>query len=278
VEALFIDGLHVYPLKGARGISVPDWPVGPLGLAEDRRWMLVGPSGAFLSQRTFPSLARIDVELELPPASQVHGGRVCFTAPGQSPLHLPLPPDAGGWTDVEIWGESVTARTPDPDADRWFSEALGSPCRLVHLPEERFRPVDPLFAPGHRVGFADGFPVLLTTVSALDDLRRRLPPGFPLGMERFRPNVVVGGARDPHAEDQWSEVRCGDVRFRLVKPCARCSVPTVDPERGVFAGPEPIRTLATYRRREGKVFFGQNAVVEGEGRLRVGDLLQAIPR
>jgi len=272
---LYLESLWVYPVKGARGISVEDWGVGPLGLEWDRRWMLVGPSGEFASQRTVPSLSLLRVQIQLP-APGDPAGRMVLSFPNLGSIELPLRPKEGDRMAVEVWGDSVQALAPSPEADRWCSRALDSPCRLVFLPEEQARAVDPGYAPGHRVSFADGFPILLTTGSSLTDLQRRLPPEVSLGMDRFRPNVVVGGPAVPHAEDGWSEVRCGDVTLLLVKPCARCSVPTVDPERGVFAGPEPLRTLATYRRKGNEVFFGQNGVVQGEGRLRVGSPVDVI--
>jgi uncharacterized protein YcbX len=132
------------------------------------------------------------------------------------------------------------------------------------------RPADPEYAPaGTRVSFADGFPFLLISEESLADLNRRLAD--PLPMNRFRPNLVVAGA-EPYAEDGWDRIEIGGVRLRMVKPCARCVVTTTD-QTTAQRGKEPLRTLATYRKVEGEVMFGQNVVPEGRGHLRVGDQL-----
>jgi MOSC domain-containing protein len=130
------------------------------------------------------------------------------------------------------------------------------------------RAADPAFAPdGARVSFADGFPFLLLSEESLADLNRRLPE--PLPMNRFRPNLVVAGGQ-PYDEDTWSRIEIGGIRLRVVKPCGRCVVTTIDQLTGE-RGKEPLRTLATYRKRDAEVMFGQNVVHEGPGRLRVGD-------
>ena len=136
----------------------------------------------------------------------------------------------------------------------------------MYSPPELHRPVDPSFAPGHQTGFSDGYPLLLTTEESLVDLNRRLER--PSSMLRFRPNLVLRGG-EPWEEDRWRVLDIGGVRVELVKPCARCSVTTVDPGTAL-RGREPLRTLGGFRGWEGKAYFGQNAVVSGDGSFRVG--------
>jgi uncharacterized protein len=310
--------LHLYPVKGLGGIRLDRWPVGRRGLAGDRCWMLTDSEGGFLSQRKVPAMATVRPTLvpaptepgptgaesgaPRPPADPsapsprgeagreagslaLHRFTLLISAPRMAPLELPLRPSqptkgegAGGSPDtpleVEIWGDRVQAVASFPEADHWFSKALGRPCRAVFLPDGVRRNTDPEFAPGHEVGFADGYPFLLTSVESLADLNRRLPR--PVPMDRFRANLVVQGGT-AHAEDTWQEFRIGDVSFQVVKPCARCVVTTVDQESGK-KGPEPLRTLATYRKRSGKVYFGQNLVHDGEGLLEVGAPLRELSR
>jgi uncharacterized protein YcbX len=120
-----------------------------------------------------------------------------------------------------------------------------------------------------RVSFADGFPFLMISEESLADLNRRLAD--PLPMNRFRPNLVVAGG-EPYAEDGWERIEIGGVRLRVVKPCARCLVTTTDQATGE-RGSEPLRTLATYRKVNGEVMFGQNVVHENAGHLRTGDIV-----
>jgi uncharacterized protein YcbX len=117
------------------------------------------------------------------------------------------------------------------------------------------------------IAFADAFPILVISQASLDALNARLETS--VSMDRFRPNLVIEGSA-PHAEDAWKRIRVGDVEIALVKPCDRCSVPAVDPATGV-RGREPVRELATYRKRGGKIYFGQNGVHRTPGVLRVGD-------
>jgi hypothetical protein len=157
-------------------------------------------------------------------------------------------------------------------AARWFSDVLETDCSLVFMPETTVRPADTTYAPpGHRVSFADAFAFLLISEESLADLNGRMPA--PLPMNRFRPNLVIAGGA-PFGEDALGSFRIGALGFRAVKPCDRCVLTTTDQataERGL----EPLRTLATYRRRDGKVYFGQNVVHEDTGRLAIGDPLLA---
>jgi uncharacterized protein YcbX len=118
----------------------------------------------------------------------------------------------------------------------------------------------------------DGFPFLLISEGSLGDLNARLERSLP--MNRFRPNLVVAGC-EPFAEDGWRTVRIDAVSLRVVKPCARCAITTVDQESAA-RGKEPLRTLATFRKRGTKVLFGQNLVHDETGVLRVGDTVEVL--
>jgi uncharacterized protein YcbX len=252
--------LNVYPIKSARGIPLEESEVDQFGLRHDRRWMVVNPSGEFLSQRTHPRLALI--------APEIDGEILRITAPAMPPLELPLRPKDTVRSRVAVWGDFCPASWLGESAAGWFSEYLDCACSLVHMSDSVVRPADPAFAPpGTRVSFADGFPFLLTSEESLVDLNRRLAQ--PVPMNRFRPNLVVAGA-EPYAEDEWHRIEIGGIPMRVVKPCDRCVVTTTDQATGE-RGKEPLRTLATYRNRGGEVMFGQNVVHERPGRLRVGD-------
>lgn len=251
-----LESLHVYPIKGAAGLNPAAWEVDARGFRYDRRWMVVQPSGEFLTQRELPELALIRPRIEPP--------HLVISAPGMVELRLPLAPLGGRPLRVRVWNDRVGALLTDPSADRWFTEYLGLPTGLAWLPEDADRPADPVYAPPTaQVSFADAFPFLVIGQASLDDLNARLAE--PLPMNRFRPNLVVTGA-EPFAEDGWRRIRIGELGFDVVKPCARCVVTTTDQLTG-RRGQEPLRTLATYRRIDGKVMFGQNALHDRAGRL-----------
>lgn len=261
--------IHLHPVKSARGISVSRAEIGPTGLRYDRRWMIVDRSGRFVSQREDPRLGRIVPRLD------EDGGRLLLRAPGAGELALPLRPEPGERRVVTVWDDEVTALDCGDAAAAWLTTVLGGTYRLVALPDAAVRPVDPVYArPGDRVSFADGFPYLLASEASLDDLNRRA--GTRLTMERFRPSLVVTGSA-PFAEDTWARITVGGVPFRVAKPCARCVVPTLDPDTQE-AGAEPLRTLATFRKVDGKVMFGQNLLPDGGGVVTVGDPIVVHPR
>jgi uncharacterized protein YcbX len=260
--------IHVHPVKALRGFSPREALVEPWGLAGDRRWALIDDGGKVVTQREHPRLALAAAEL-LP------GGGIRLSAPGREPLTVPVPePDAT--VSMEIFGTKVDAVPARDAAHSWCGDDLGLGVRLVHMDDPATRrPVDPEYAlPGETVGFADGYPLLLTSEASLDALNSLVAQGDhaaegPLPMNRFRPNVVVAGT-EAWAEDDWSEVTIGEVSFRVAKKCGRCVVTTTD-QATAERGREPLRTLARHRRIGGKLVFGQNLVPRSTGTIRVGD-------
>ncbi len=262
-----LQALFRYPLKSGAGLPLDHATVEPLGIEHDRRWMAVRPDGSFLTGRELPSLVLVRA---VPTASGLH-----LSAPGMSELTVPLPTGSSPRLDVTVWKDTCSAARTDAAADRWLSEYLGIPAALVYVDARMQRPVDPTYAaPEDRVGFADGFPLLLTTDASLADLNRRL--ARPVPMSRFRPNLVVDGT-DAFAEDGWKRLRIGTVELAVVKPCARCVFITVDAETArKDPHQEPLRTLTTFRRIDGKVMFGQNVIVRRAGTVRVGDAVEIL--
>ncbi|MEU9185517.1 MOSC N-terminal beta barrel domain-containing protein [Streptomyces sp. NPDC048484] len=267
-----LHSIHVHPLKAAAGRAPREAVVEPWGLAGDRRWMLVDEKARVVTQRQQPRLALVSVEQA---AEQTAAGAVLLSAPGRVPLTVPVP-EPGGTTTVEIWNDKVEAVPAGAAAAAWFSDYLDAAVRLVHLdaPATR-RPIDPRFArPGETVSFADGYPLLLTALASLDALNALIAQGDrpeegPLPMNRFRPNLVVGGTA-AWAEDGWSRITVGEVVLRVAKMCGRCVVTTTD-QTTAERGREPLRTLARHRRFGDKLVFGQNLVPESSGTVRVGD-------
>jgi uncharacterized protein YcbX len=256
---MYLRGLHVYPIKSCSGIVVDEWEVDERGLHNDRRWMLVDEAGCFISQREFPRMALIRVRIE--------PGGLLVDAPDMPSLNVPFRPPDGKLRLTRVWDDLVESRPVGGDADRWFSEFLDVGCKLVYLPDESVRPVDPTYGrPGDRVGLADGFPFLLISEASLADLNARLER--PVPMNRFRPNLVVRGC-EPFAEDGWGRIRIGSMTFRVVKPCSRCAITTVD-QTTAATSKEPLRTLARFRKVGTKVLFGQNLIHDSTGILRAG--------
>ncbi len=257
--SLTLSEIMIYPVKSLRGVGATEAAVEPRGLRGDRRWMVVDAADRFVTQRALPRMVLIE--------AMAREGGLDLAAPGMPPLHV-APTATGRGRQVTIWRDTVAAHDGGDEAAAWLSAFLGRPCRLVQLPESTERGVNPAYGqPGDIVSFADGYPFLLIGQASLDDLNARL--ASPLPMRRFRPNLVIAGA-EPFAEDTWRRIKIGDLVFRVVKPCARCTIPTVDPDAGVFGGKEPLRTLATFRKVGSKVLFGQNLIGDGVGTLHIG--------
>ena len=266
--AMVLSEIRVHPLKSGAAL-VPDLvEVDDFGPRHDRRWMAVGDDDVFLSQREIPSLAL--VRTALAPAASNGASPLTLEAPGLPTLAVPA---ARAPRRVRVWNDTVDAQDCGDAAAEWMTRALGRPARLVHLPDDAVRPVAPPYArPGDRVAFSDALPWLVLTRASVADLNARLARPIPL--DRFRPNLVIDGA-EPYAEDTWRRIRIGALELDVVKPCARCVVTTTDQRTGE-RGREPLRTLATYRRRDGHVWFAQNAIHRGRGTLRVGDPVEVL--
>jgi uncharacterized protein YcbX len=252
-----VRALHFYPVKSLRGLETARVVVTDRGFEHDRRFMVVDAAGRFLTQRTHPRMSLVSVGID--------GDVLRLNAPGSDALEVPLRPELGDFRTVDVWGDRCQALSLGDAPGRWFTEFLGVPCGLVFMPDASVRETNSAYGPG-RVGFADAFPFLLTSTSSLAVLAQR---GGAVPMERFRPNIVVEGS-DPFAEDAWCRIRIGAVTFRVVKPCVRCAITTVDPSVGAVVGAEPLRTLATFRRTGDGVLFGMNLVNETGGVIEVG--------
>lgn len=261
-----VSALFVYPVKSLRGIAVGAAEVERRGFAGDRRWMVVDDDGVFVTQRELPRMARLGVALA-PDA-------VTLSAADAGELALPRSLARGVRKRVRVWQSELDATVFAP-ARPWLRRALGVEADLVYLPDDVERSVDPERAgAGYVTSFADAYPFLVISEASVEDLERRADTS--LGARRFRPNVVVRGA-PAYDEDEWVRVRIGDIDFRGVKRCSRCTITTVDPDSGE-RGPEPLRTLADFRRKDDQVWFGMNLVHDGQGRLELGAAVQVVER
>ena len=255
-----VSNLIYYPIKACRGVEVETSCVERMGLEHDRRMMVVTPQGEFLTQREYPRLALVTPNLS--------DGTLQLSAPNYDSIQLGLQTLGTPWP-VNVWKSTgVHAIDQGEEAAAWFSDWLGTPVRLVHFAEGYRRRINEDYAvnPDDHTGFADGYPILLTSEEGLQDLNSRLES--PIPMNRFRPNLVVKGC-EPFAEDTWNRIRIGNVELAVVKPCARCEVTTIDKDT-LERSKEPLKTLGKYRKQKLGAIFGQNVIHLNEGRIRLG--------
>jgi uncharacterized protein YcbX len=269
--------LFVYPVKSCAGVELTETLLIETGLEFDRAWMVVDEAGEFVTQREVPRMALIK--------PQLRHSEMVLRAPGMLALHIAFD-RVEAPTRVRVWKDEVAAYDMGDLAAQWFSDFLSEPGRPRKLRMARFDPeqrrlsslkwTDGVEAPNQ---FADGFPLLVASEGSLAELNARLAAAghAAVGIERFRPNVVLAGI-EAHDEDRVETLHIatgeGEVSLRPVKPCARCPIPDIDPATGL-SSPEVGDTLRTYRadpRVDGAITFGMNAIVlQGvEHALRVG--------
>ena len=268
--------LNLYPIKSCAGLPLREATLTSAGLMTehiyDREWMVVDEKGEFLTQRTHPKLALV--------TPRVKADTLELRAPGMLRLEIPLglpDPEEAKTLQVRVWEDMVQAYDCDETTAAWFSNFLGTPCRLVRFHADARRLAGSKWTGDVEAPtlFADAFPMLVISEASLADLNDKLKAQDreALPMNRFRPNIVIGGI-EAFEEDYAESFRIGAVKLKPVKPCSRCNIPSIDQATGV-PGPDPLDIMQSYRanpKLDGALTFGMNAILlEGEGQvLRVG--------
>ncbi len=261
---LTVSALYIYPIKSLAGIKLDVAEVTDRGLKHDRRWMLIDENNRFLSQREVATMALLKTQI---------GDQYLQVTYNGSSINIPFLSHNKELIEVEIWDDVCKAQLVDTEIDEWFSKILSIPCRLVYMPDESLRITDPRYAPdGSITSFADAYPFLMISQASLNDLNTRLDEQIP--MNRFRPNIVIEGVQ-PYQEDTINELIINNIKFNGVKLCARCNVPTINQETAK-AGKEPSKTMAGYRLKNKKIYFGQNLIHHNIGYISVGDELNVL--
>lgn len=309
-KKVVVSEIVIYPIKSCRGIRILSSKLTKRGFEYDRIFMLVDEKNNFVSQRTHPKLALIEVKLD--------GEYLVTNAPGMECLQIPLGTETlllSPQIEVTVWGDICHAYDMGEQYSSWFCKYLDSAnIRLVRYAEDFRRPTDPKYAPGGEVTFSDGYPLLLASEESLTELQSRLvryqtnmnstSPPIPqpshvstssIKMENFRPNIVVRGYGQPFAEDSWKDISFVNstsnslVTIRIVKPCSRCKIPSIDTDKGTFDPSNTVtKVLKTFRtgtilrlsnkKWGGEVFFAQNAIPllnesSANATISVGDFL-----
>lgn len=275
MDNLKLSEIWIYPIKSLGGISVPNAKIERRGLQYDRRWMLVDDKGFFLTQRKYKEMALLQVEIK------EKGLVVRHKIKEITPIHIPFNVAPLEHLKVQIWEDECKAFTISDEINHWFSSILGMNCRLVYMPDDSNRQIDIRYAKtGEVTSFADGYPILILGQQALEKLNTKLVnetarQANAIPMNRFRPNLVFTGGQ-PNEEDTWKVFKIGTASFLGVKPCARCVMTTINQDNG-HKGVEPLKTLATYRKKDNKILFGQNVIAQSIGEsIQVGDTIEMV--
>jgi uncharacterized protein len=248
-----VEGLFVYPFKSARGQPLESVRLGPTGFEWDRHWMAVDTQGKFISQRTHPRLAQLVPEIE--------NEALVLRAPQLPDLRVPLSADSGAAVAVRVWADECAGLDQGDGPAQWLSRFLGEELRMVRVIARPERLANPQYAgPDPKpITFVDGFQMLVCNRASLEELNTRMPE--PVPMERFRPNIVLGGL-PAFAEDRIDSLTLGEITLRLVKPCTRCIITSTDQRTGERST-DPLPVLRTYRMDHTLhgIKFGENAII-----------------
>lgn len=274
---MYVSSLHVYPVKGCKGIDVQEAEIGPRSFKFDRHWIIIDAEGEKITQREEPRLALIHTKIQ--------DDTLTLSAREAGRTHIDINTVPDTQKRVDVWGDDSPGLVERKEASQWLSDFLRQPVTLLRFDQSQTRPVVPEWGgdTGSHIAFNDCMPLLVANQSSLDALNDwRAEHGLaPSPMDRFRPNIVLTGA-EPWAEDEWLAIETSDgIHLDLTRPCSRCQVTNVDQLTGT---PEPIGNLhvlgkhrhaKNYLGRPG-AFFGVQALVLGcEGRsIRVGDSLR----
>jgi uncharacterized protein len=277
-----ISRLFVYPVKSCAGVELPEALLTETGLEFDRAWMVVDANGEFVTQRQLPRMALI--------RPQMRHTEAVLRAPGMLALHLAFD-RVEKPVRVRVWKDEVAAYDMGDIAAQWFSDFLSEPgqpqaLRLVRFDPEHKRLSNLEWTGGIEATnqFADGYPLLVASEGSLAELNARLAAAGhdAVGIERFRPNIVLAGI-EAHDEDRVDALHIagaeGEAELKPVKPCTRCPIPDIDPATGL-SSPEVGDMLRTYRadaRVDGRITFGMNCIVVSgvEQMLKVGQAVGA---
>lgn len=257
--------LNIFPIKSARSQSLKEMKITHEGPEGDRQWMLIDENGKFLSQRTLPKLATVEVFVD-ESALTVGLNKMFFKISKKSSFSRKV--------KVQVWNDSFEAALEPDLYSQGIAQFLGVNCRLVRyapFSQRRVLSTNKEWKP--EVRFSDGRPLQLLNLKSLEDLNSKL--ANPVGADRFRANIVFNG-QTAFEEDKWKRIRIGEVIFSQPKKCARCTITTIDQQTGISQGPDPLKTLASYRRDGNGVFFGVLWIPENEGVVRLNDSIEVL--
>jgi uncharacterized protein len=262
--------LYIYPIKSLGGIALNTVNVTDRGFEYDRRWMLVDENNRFVSQREVAEMGLLQVELQRDSLRVFHKKNI------SNYITIPFQPSRNETMIVDIWDVKCVAQLVSAEADNWFSQVLNFPLKLVYMPDSTRVKIDERYANSNDdiTSFSDGYPILMISEASLQDLNNKMEE--PLPANRFRPNLVLTGD-DAFIEDTMKVFTINGCTFFGVKPSARCVITTINQQTGE-KGKEPLKALSGYRRKDTKVYFGENVIAGGTGIIKVGDNVTVVEK
>lgn len=258
--------INIYPVKSLSGYSVKNALVTDRGLQYDRRWMIIDEAGKFITQRSLHKMSLLRAEIndeEVELSNKISNDKISFKIDQKTDRSI----------NAVIWDDIVNTIQVDEQIDEWLCDNLNTKCSLVYMPDSSRRMVDKKYSLNNDItSLSDAYPFLIIGEQSLNDLNARLKQK--ISMDRFRTNFVFSGGNS-FDEDKWRIIKIGEILFYPVKPCSRCTVPTIDPSTGE-TGNEPLTTLSLFRKADNKIYFGQNMLHSGVGDIKINTEIEVL--
>ena len=252
-----ISNLYTYLLKSGRPQALDHTHIIPTGLMGDREFALIDDDGRLLTAREYPTLFQVE--------SKIVDDKIYFAYKSDS-IIVPRKTLYSRERMGTLFGQAAGGFELDNRLQKWFSKCMGVNCHVIEINEIYLRQME---SQPYDITYTDAAPILLTSEASLRALNNRMT--IPVGMNRFRPNLVVSGS-PAFAEDDWKYLKIGDCEFEISHHCPRCVITTIDPsnpEKGISQ--EPLKTLSTLRKFGNKVTFGVYLIPKTLGILRLND-------
>ncbi|PWZ07878.1 Molybdenum cofactor sulfurase [Zea mays] len=266
ISDIRLKSITIYPVKSCQGFSVQSWPLTTGGLKYDREWLLQGSGGEVLTQKKVPELSSICTLIDL------KLGKLFLESPKcKDKLQISLLKNLTHLSaEVDVYGQRYEVQSYGENVNSWFSEAIGRPCTFMRCSSSKYRSCVTNGNRDHlcrdtrsKLSFVNEGQLLLVSEESTSDLNSRLSLSNGNGKQqvfadamRFRPNIVVSGST-PYNEDNWKRLHIGDAYFTSMGGCNRCQMINLYQSSGqVIKSKEPLATLASYRRKHGKILFG----------------------
>ena len=264
---MILSEIWIYPIKSLGGISISSSKTLTSGLELDRRFMLIDEADSFITQRQNPQLATLGVQLK-------DGFLHVFAK--QNPdysIDIPLEIPRENHTISSIWKSRVNSFVAPKELNDWFSDYLSQKIRIVSMDIENMRRRTLNVAPYKTdMSFADGYPYLALSKESVHQLNSEITEE--IDIRQFRANLIFEQGK-AFQEDNMKKFSIGTSSFRMVKPCVRCQVITINQDTG-SKSKEPLAHLSKTRNKGNGVIFGMNAALLSEGVINVGDNITEI--
>ena len=257
MNSIHISYLYAYLLKSGKPQSLDHAKITTTGLVGDRDFAVIDEDGCMLTARECPMLLEIE--------AKIMNDMIHFKYKDDF-ITVPRKTVSSKTRVGILFGQSVEGLELDNRLQKWFSKCMGVSCHVIEINAVAMRQMEDQFID---ITYTDAAPILLTSEASLRDLNNRMT--LPVGMNRFRPNIVVKGG-NPFEEDDWKSLKIGTCEFEISHQCPRCVLTTIDPshpEKGISK--EPLKTLSTFRRSGNEVNFGIYLIPKKMGIIRLND-------